>query len=57
MVLLVPLIWAALFHRRCEEPVVTLTVSASCVYIWLNPDMATTSELIGGCSSRRRWPP
>jgi signal transduction histidine kinase len=46
IVLLSPLIWAALFHRRWESAVVTLAVLGVMLYISLTPDMATTSVLI-----------
>lgn len=46
IVLLSPLIWAALFHRRWETAVVALAVLGVMLYISLNPDMATTSVLI-----------
>ena len=46
IVLLSPLIWAALFHRRWESALVTLAVLAVMLYISLNPDMAPTSVLI-----------
>ncbi|HEY2129575.1 MAG TPA: histidine kinase [Streptosporangiaceae bacterium] len=46
IVLLSPLIWAALFHRRWESALVTLAVLGVMLYISLNPDMATTSVLI-----------
>ncbi len=46
IVLLSPLIWAALFHRRWESAVVTLAVLGVMLYISLSPDMATTSVLI-----------
>ena len=38
IVLLSPLIWTALFHRRWESAVVTLAVLAVMLYISLNPD-------------------
>lgn len=46
IVLLSPLIWTALFHRRWESALVTLAVLAVMLYISLNPDMASTSVLI-----------
>ena len=46
IVLLSPLIWTALFHRRWESAVVTLAVLGVMLYISLNPDMATTTVLI-----------
>ena len=46
IVLLSPLIWTALFHRRWESALVTLAVLGVMLYISLNPDMATTSVLI-----------
>ncbi len=46
IVLLSPLIWTALFHRRWESAVVTLAVLGVMLYISLNPDSATTSVLI-----------
>lgn len=46
IVLLSPLIWAALFHRRWESAVVALAVLGVMLYISLHPDMASTSVLI-----------
>ncbi len=46
IVLLSPLIWTALFHRRWESAVVTLAVLGVMLYISLNPDMATATVLI-----------
>jgi signal transduction histidine kinase len=46
IVLLGPLIWAALFHRRWETAVVAAAVVGVMLYISLNPDMASTSVLI-----------
>jgi signal transduction histidine kinase len=46
IVLLSPLIWTALFHRRWESAVVIVAVLAVMLYISLHPDMATTSVLI-----------
>ncbi len=46
IVLLSPLIWASLFHRRWETAVVALAVLGVMLYISLNPDMATASVLI-----------
>jgi signal transduction histidine kinase len=46
IVLLSPLIWTALFHRRWESALVTLAVLAVMLYISLDPDMASTSVLI-----------
>jgi signal transduction histidine kinase len=46
IVLLSPLIWAALFHRRWETAVVALAVLGVMLYVSLHPDMATTSVLI-----------
>jgi signal transduction histidine kinase len=46
IVLLSPLIWTALFHRRWESALVTLAVLGVMLYISLNPDMASTSVLI-----------
>ncbi len=46
IILLSPLIWAALFHRRWETAVVALAVLGVMLYISLNPDMATASVLL-----------
>jgi signal transduction histidine kinase len=46
IVLLSPLIWAALFHRRWETALVAVAVLGVMLYVSLNPDMATTSVLI-----------
>ncbi len=46
IVLLSPLIWAALFHRRWETALVAVAVLGIMLYISLNPDMASTSVLI-----------
>jgi signal transduction histidine kinase len=46
IVLLSPVIWASLFHRRWETAVVALAVLGVMLFISLNPDMATTSVLI-----------
>ena len=46
IVLLSPLIWAALFHRRWETALVAVAVLGVMLYISLSPDMATTSVLI-----------
>ena len=46
IVLLSPLIWTALFHRRWESAVVTLAVLGVMLYISLNPDSASTAVLI-----------
>ena len=46
IVLLSPLIWAALFHRRWETAVVAVAVLGVMLFVSLNPDMATTSVLI-----------
>jgi signal transduction histidine kinase len=46
IVLLGPLIWTALFHRRWESAVVIVAVLGVMLYISLHPDMATTSVLI-----------
>jgi signal transduction histidine kinase len=46
IVLLSPLIWTALFHRRWESAVVTAAVLGVMLYISLNPDQATTTVLI-----------
>lgn len=45
IILLSPLIWAALFHRRWESAVVTLAVLGVMLYISLNPDMVSTADL------------
>jgi len=46
IVLLSPLIWAALFHRRWETALVAVAVLGVMLYVSLNPDQATTSVLI-----------
>jgi signal transduction histidine kinase len=46
IILLSPVIWAALFHRRWETAVIALAVLGVMLYISLNPDMATTSVLL-----------
>jgi signal transduction histidine kinase len=46
IVLLGPLVWAALFHRRWETALVAVAVLGVMLYVSLNPDMATTSVLI-----------
>jgi len=46
IVLLSPLIWAALFHRRWETALVAAAVLGIMLYISLTPDMATTTVLL-----------
>ncbi len=46
IVLLSPLIWAALFHRRWETALVAVAVLGVMLYISLNPDMISTTALI-----------
>ena len=46
IVLLSPLIWAALFHRRWETGLVAVAVLGIMLYISLNPDMVSTTVLL-----------
>ena len=45
IVLLSPLVWTALFHRRWESAVVTLAVLGVMLYISLTPDTVSTADL------------